>query len=55
MPLRRNLADSILSGLIVASVMALLAASVSTYVEVKMLRQDVDRLDVYVDQLWKQK
>jgi hypothetical protein len=47
--------QSIVQGLIVGLLMAIFAAAISTYVEVKLLRADVDRLEVYVDQLWKQK
>lgn len=38
--------------LIVALLLAILGAALSTYNEVKLLRHDVDRLQVYVDQLW---
>ncbi len=49
--MRLNWRDLIQS-LIAAAVLAILAAAVQTYVEVRMLRNDVDRLTVYVDQLW---
>lgn len=41
--------------LVPAMILAALAAAVSTYVEVRMLRVEMDRLNVYVDQLWRQK
>ena len=41
--------------LLPAAILALLGTAISTYIEVKMLRNDVNRLEVYVDQLWKQK
>lgn len=44
-----------MQSLIVALLLALLGAAFQTYVEVRMLRVEVDRLNVYVDQLWKQK
>ena len=47
--------DSIVQAVIVAMLLAIMGAAFQTYVEVKLLRQDVDRLEVYVDQLWKQK
>ena len=43
-----------MQSLIAAAVLAILAAAIQTYVEVRMLRNDVDRLEVYVDQLWKE-
>lgn len=37
-----------------ALLLGILAAGIQTYIEVKMLRNDVERLEVYVDQLWKE-
>ena len=45
----------IVESVTVALLLAVLGAAISTYIEVKLLRNDVDRLEVYVDQLWKQK
>ncbi len=45
----------VMQSLMAAALLAILAAAVQTYIEVKLLRNDVDRLEVYVDQLWKQK
>jgi predicted transcriptional regulator len=47
--------QAMIQSLIVALLLAIAAAAVSTYIEVKLLRQDVDRLEVYVQQLWEQK
>jgi hypothetical protein len=45
----------VIESITVALLLAVLGAAVSTYIEVRMLRRDVDRLEVYVDQLWRQK
>lgn len=42
---------AILQSLIVALLLAVLGAAVSTYVEVRMLRHDVERLEGIVDSL----
>ena len=47
--------EGVVQSLIVALLLAILGAAFQTYTEVKMLRRDVDRIEVYVDQLWKQK
>ncbi len=36
-------------------IMAIVSTLISAYIDLKVLRNDVDRLEVYVDQLWKQK
>jgi len=45
----------IVESVTVALLLAVLGAAISTYIEVKLLRNDVDRLEVYVDMMWKQK
>lgn len=45
----------IVESVTVALLLAVLGAAVSTYLEVKMLRHDLDRLEIYVDQLWTEK
>jgi len=45
----------IIEALTVSLLLAVLGAAVSTYIEVRLLRNDVDRLEVYVDQLWREK
>jgi hypothetical protein len=47
--------EGVVQSLIVALLLAIFGAAFQTYTEVKMLRVEVDRLNVYVDQLWKQK
>ena len=47
--------EGIVQSLIVALLLAILGAALQTYIEVKQLRRDVDRIEVYVDMLWKQK
>lgn len=48
-------ANAILQSVIVATLLAVFAAAFSTYVEVKQMRRDLDRIEVYVDQMWKEK
>jgi len=47
--------DAIVQAVVVALLIAILGAAMQTYVEVKSLRHDVDRIEVYVDQLWNQR
>jgi predicted transcriptional regulator len=47
--------EAIMQSVIVALLLGVLSAAVSTYIEVKQLRRDVDRLEVYVQQLWEQR
>lgn len=47
--------QGIVQAIVVALLLGILSAAVSTYMEVKMLRRDVDRLEVYVQQLWDQR
>ena len=47
--------NGIIQAVIVAMLLGILSAAVSTYIEVRELRRDVDRLEVYTDQLWKAK
>jgi hypothetical protein len=42
---------NLLQGLIVGVLLAVLAAGISTYIEVKMLRHDVTRLEGIIDSL----
>lgn len=44
----------VVQSLIVALLLAVFGAAMSTYIEVKQLRRDVDRIEVYVDQMWKE-
>ena len=41
--------------LLPAVLLAVIGAAISTWVQVQMLRADVDRHEVYIDQMWHQK
>jgi len=47
--------QGIVQAIVVALLLGILSAAWSTYLEVKMLRVEVDRLNVYVDELWRAK
>lgn len=49
--MRQKIVESVITALL----LAILGAALSTYVEVKQLRRDVDRIEVYVDQMWREK
>lgn len=48
--MRQKIVESVATALL----LAILGAALSTYIEVKQLRRDVDRIEVYVDQLWRE-
>ena len=51
----RSLLDNLMVTLLAAAILGVFSGAATLWVEVKMLKVEVDRLDVYVDQLWKEK